>query len=216
MSTALNRPVSGHVFRADRRAGRFGTQVPVARRAPGAEELGLAWRQRGRPTAGYFTKRTAQAWLDETLATARRGELVGMVRTGTTFSVAAEEWLRYVEQERACKPSTVTDYRNMTRILVETFGDELIEDVTTESIEHWKAAFTKQRRLSNRTLQKYLVTLHGIFKRGGGHPSGRARYATDLHVKRSEERIDLRIIRRSGVVPVVVSVVVGFDPLKRC
>jgi len=31
--------------------------------------------------------------------------------------------------------------------------------------ERWKAAFTTQRKLSNRTLQKYLVTLHGIFKR---------------------------------------------------
>ncbi len=129
------------------------------------KKLGPGWTQRGRPAAGYFTKRTAQGWLDETLATARRGELAGMVRTGTTFSQAAEEWLRYVEQERACKPSTVTDYRNMTRVLAETFGAELIEDVTTESIARWKGAFTRQRKLSNRTLQKYLVTLHGIFKR---------------------------------------------------
>ncbi|MGH2743893.1 MAG: hypothetical protein ACREX8_00710 [Gammaproteobacteria bacterium] len=31
--------------------------------------------------------------------------------------------------------------------------------MTTESIERWKAAFT------NRTLQKYPVALHGMFKR---------------------------------------------------
>ena len=114
---------------------------------------------------GYFTKQTAQAWLDETLATARRGELAGMVRTGATFEEAAEEWLRYVEQERACKPATVKDYRNMTRVLEQTFGDDFIEDITTEAIERWKGEFTKQRNPSNRTLQKYLVTLHGIFKR---------------------------------------------------
>jgi len=119
----------------------------------------------GRPEAGYLTKRTAEAWLDETAATARRGELVGMVRTGTTFTEAAEEFLRYVEHERACKPTTVTDYRNMARVLGRTFGDELIEDVTTESIERWKADFTREHGISNRTLQKYLVTLHGIFKR---------------------------------------------------
>ena len=119
----------------------------------------------GRPEAGYLTKRTAEAWLDETAATARRGELVGMVRTGTTFTEAAEEFLRYVEHERACKPTTVTNYRNMARVLGRTFGDELIEDVTTESIERWKADFTREHRSSNRTLQKYLVTLHGIFKR---------------------------------------------------
>jgi len=49
---------------------------------------------RGRPAAGYFTKRTAQAWLDEILAEARRGTLAGMVRTGATFADAAAEWLR--------------------------------------------------------------------------------------------------------------------------
>ena len=166
MSAVLNRPVSGHVFRAERRSGPVWYakyRLPDGRQVQ--KKLGPGWTQRGRPAAGYFTKRTAQGWLDETLATARRGELAGMVRTGTTFSQAAEEWLRYVEQERACKPSTVTDYRNMTRVLAETFGGELIEDVTTESIERWKAAFTKRRKLSNRTLQKYLVTLHGIFKR---------------------------------------------------
>lgn len=169
VSAVLNRPVSGHVFRAERRSGPVWYakyRLPDGRQVQ--KKLGPGWTQRGRPAAGYFTKRTAQAWLDETLATARRGELAGMVRTGTTFSQAAEEWLRYVEQERACKPSTVTDYRNMTRVLAETFGGELIEDVTTESIERWKAAFTKRRKLSNRTLQKYLVTLHGSCWRCAG------------------------------------------------
>jgi integrase len=70
-----------------------------------------------------------------------------------------------VEHDRACKPSTVKDYRNMARILRETFGDEPIEDITTEAIERWKAEITRARKPSNRTLQKYLVTLHGIFKR---------------------------------------------------
>lgn len=41
--------------------------------------------KRGRPEAGYFTKTTAEAWLDSTLAEARRGELVGMVRTGASM-----------------------------------------------------------------------------------------------------------------------------------
>jgi integrase len=166
MASALERPISGHVFRAERQRGPVWYakyRLPDGRQVQ--KKLGPAWTQRGRPAAGYLTKRTAQGWLDETLATARRGELAGMVRTGTTFSQAAEEWLRYVEHERACKPSTVADYRKMVRVLAETFGEELIEDVTPESIERWKAAFTKRRKLSNRTLQKYLVTLHGIFKR---------------------------------------------------
>ncbi len=166
MSRVLQRPVSGHVFRVERTGGPVWYakyRLPDGRQIQ--KKLGPAWTARGRPTTGYFTKRTAQAWLDETLAVARRGELAGMVRTGTTFSEAAAEWLRYVEHERACKPATVADYRNMTRVLARTFGKEPIEDVTTEAIERWKAGFTEQRNPSNRTLQKYLVALHGIFKR---------------------------------------------------
>jgi integrase len=166
MATSLGRPVSGHVFRVERARGpAWYAKYRLPDGSQVQKKLGPAWTQRGRPSAGYFTKRTAQAWLDETLSEARRGELAGMVRTGVTFAQAAEEWLRYVEQERACKPSTVKDYRNMSRVLGETFGDEPIEDITTEAIERWKADFTRERKPSNRTLQKYLVTLHGIFKR---------------------------------------------------
>ena len=48
--------------------------------------IGPAWTERGRPAAGYFTKRTAEAWLREVLAQARAGTLPGMVRTGVTFA----------------------------------------------------------------------------------------------------------------------------------
>jgi hypothetical protein len=36
---------------------------------------GLAWTGRGRPAAGYVTKRLAEAWLDDVLAQARRAGL---------------------------------------------------------------------------------------------------------------------------------------------
>ncbi len=136
MARVLERPISGHVFRAERKRGPVWFakyRLPDGRQVQ--KKLGPAWTQRGRPEAGYLTKRTAEAWLDGTLTDARRGELAGMVRTGTTFNEAAEEFLRYVEHERACKPTSVTDYRNMARVLGRTFGHELIEDVTTEAIE---------------------------------------------------------------------------------
>jgi hypothetical protein len=47
----------------------------------------------GGPGAGYFTKRTAEAWLRATLDEARRGVLPGLHRTGATFADAAAEWL---------------------------------------------------------------------------------------------------------------------------
>ena len=65
----------------------------------------------GRPAAGYFTKRTAEAWLRDVLDEARRGTLPGLVKTGVTFADAAAEWLRYVEHDRDRKPSTIAGYK---------------------------------------------------------------------------------------------------------
>ena len=49
----------------------------------------------------------AEDWLGNVLDEARRGTLPGMVQTGATFADAAAEWLRYVEQDRLRKPSTI-------------------------------------------------------------------------------------------------------------
>jgi len=164
----VNRPISGHVFRKNRRLGPvWYAKYRLSDGRQVQKKIGPAWTRRGRPETGYFTKHTAQAWLDEKLAEARRGELAGMGRTGVTFSTAVEEWLRYVEHERACKPSTLTDYRLVGRVLGETFGEIPIEDITTAAIERWRADFVRDRDVTNRTVQKYLVALHGIFKRAG-------------------------------------------------
>lgn len=76
------------------------------------KKLGPAWSERGRPPAGYFTRRTAEDWLRSVLDEARRGTLPGMVHTGATFADAAAEYLRYCEIDRGCKPSTLVDYRS--------------------------------------------------------------------------------------------------------
>src|SRR3954464_5266951 len=110
--------VTGHVFRVSRKRG---PQWYAKYRLPDGRQvqkrIGPAWTGRGRPAAGSFTKRTAQAWLDDVLVLARRGELPGMVRTGATVADAAAEWLRWAEHERACKPTTLSDYRYTVRIL---------------------------------------------------------------------------------------------------
>jgi hypothetical protein len=56
------------------------------------KKLGPARTERGRPPAGYFTKRTAEAQLRTMLEDARRGTLQGSVETGVTFAEAAAEW----------------------------------------------------------------------------------------------------------------------------
>jgi hypothetical protein len=60
------------------------------------KKIGPAWTGRGRPAAGYFTKRTAEALLTEILDQARRGTLPGAVQTialdGLGLSVGGAAW----------------------------------------------------------------------------------------------------------------------------
>lgn len=101
----------------------------------------------GRPPAGYFTKRLAEDWLRSVLDQARRGVLPGMMRTGATFADAASEWLRYLEQDRGRKPPTLQGYRSALRAnLLPASGSVALEDVTTEAIESWLAAFDGSAR----------------------------------------------------------------------
>jgi integrase len=163
--------VSGSVTRVERKRG------PVwyarYRLASGREEqkaLGPAWSGRGRPPAGYFTKRTAEDWLVEFLDEARRDAAAGFVSTGVTFADAAEEYLRFAEQDRGCKPSTIRGYRSQLNAhLLPAFGPMRIEDITEREIERWRAGITGSRAarplLSNKTKNHQLVLLHAIFRR---------------------------------------------------
>src|SRR5215475_6157141 len=101
------RPPTGHVFRVERARGPVWYakyRLPDGRQVQ--RKLGPAWTERGRPAAGYFTKRLAEDWLRSTLDEARRGTLPGMVRSGATFADAAAEFLRYAADDRGCKRST--------------------------------------------------------------------------------------------------------------
>src|SRR5215204_222306 len=76
-------PISGHVYRHE------GARGPVWRakyRLPDGRQIhmtiGPVWTERGRPRAGFYTKRGAEAWLREVIEQARAGVLPGMVRTG--------------------------------------------------------------------------------------------------------------------------------------
>ncbi len=83
--------------------------------------------------------------------------------SGATFADAAAEWLRFIEQDRERKPSTIRDYRAAVRSrLLPAFGAMAIEEVTTERVEQWR---TSLGSLSNRSKNKLLIILHGIFRR---------------------------------------------------
>jgi integrase len=161
------RPMSGHVFVVDRQRG---PQWYVKYRLPDGRQvqkrLGPAWTGRGRPRAGYLTRRSAQELLDEILAQARAGTLPGMVRTGATFAMAAQEWLRFIEFDRQRKRSTVRGYRSqLLAHLLPTFGDRPLEAIDAREIERWRSDLAAERRLSNATINRLLVALHGIFER---------------------------------------------------
>ncbi len=157
------RPPSGHVFRVDRKRG---PQWYAKYRLPDGRQiqrkLGPAWTERGRPGGGYFTKRTAEAWLRDMLDEARRGTLPGLVKTDVTFAEAADEWLRYVEHDRGRKPSTIAGYKALLNSqLLPVFGKKPIESITTAEIEAWIGGVDR----SPATRTKALVLMHGIFKR---------------------------------------------------
>jgi hypothetical protein len=162
-------PPTGHVFRRDgaRRSTWYAKyRLPDGRQVQ--KRIGPAWTERGRPAAGHFTKRAAEAWLRDVLDEARRGTLPGLVQTGATFADAAAEFLRYVEYDRAIKPSTLTDYRSIISAHLEpAFGPMRVEEVTPEKIERWRATVTSTdgSALANRTKNKLLVLLHGVFAR---------------------------------------------------
>jgi integrase len=158
---------SGHVFR---REGARGPVWYAKYRLPDGRQrqrrIGPAWTSRGRPQAGCFTKRTAEAWLSDVLEEARRGTLAGMVKTGATFADAADEYLNWLERDRERKPSTMRDYRSIVRVhLLPSFGDLAIEDVTVEAVERFASSLACRTETTNRTRQKILTVLHGVMKR---------------------------------------------------
>jgi integrase len=184
---------SGHVFRVVRRRGPVWYakyRLPDGRQVQ--KMLGPAWTERGRPAAGFFTKRQAEQWLADTLHAARAGTLPGLVRTGATFADASREWLRYVERERGRKASTIADYRSAVRAHLDpAFGELALEDVTGELIERWLAGELARGELSRRSLQKLIVLLNGIFRR--------ARRVWKLPVTPVAEVDRLPIARRAAI-----------------
>ena len=87
----------------------------------------------------------------------------GWSRTGATFADAAAEWLRFIEEDRERKPSTLLDYRSALKAhLLPAFGALQLESITPEQIDAWRRGLTG---LSNRSKNKLLIQLHGIFRR---------------------------------------------------
>jgi integrase len=196
------KPPSGHVFRVERARGPVWYakyRLPDGRQVQ--KKLGPAWTARGRPATGYFTKRLAEDWLRSTLEQARRGVLPGMVRTGVTFADAAAEFLRYCEQDRGCKPSTLRDYRsNLDAHLLPAFGDCALEEVTPATIDGWRSSLTG---LSARTKNKLLVVMHGVMRRAGSVWGVQTNPVASVEKQRTRSTGDLEVFSPEEVMALV-------------
>lgn len=186
---------SGHVFR---RAGkRSGPAWYAKYRLPDGRQvqrkIGPAWCQRGRPADGFFTKRTAETWLREVLDQANAGLIV---RTGVTFREAAREWLRYAEEDRGCKPTTMQDYRRaVERRLLPWLGDAPLESITPKVIEAWRASTATSARTKN----KQLTILNGIFRRACRAYGLPANPVSGVERLRERKKIDLEVLEPEEV-----------------
>jgi integrase len=104
-----------------------------------------------------------------------------MVRTGATFADAAAEFLRYVEYDRALKPSTLRGYRSIVNAyLLPAFGGRRIEEITSAEVEAWRSQLSSARHvledgalpdrhdsrpLSNNSKNRIVILLNGVFAR---------------------------------------------------
>jgi integrase len=125
------------------------------------KQLGPAWTERGgrwpATSRSAPRKRSSERLLED------GRDPAAVRRDGSAFAEAAAEWLRFIAQDRDRKPSTPVDSRCALNVhLLPVFGERSIESITTEEIELWRHPLSG---LSNRSKNKLLIQLHGIFRR---------------------------------------------------
>jgi integrase len=164
------------------------------------KKIGPAWAGRGRPAEGYFSRRTAEDWLDDVLTQARERVLAGPGPDDVSFEQAAREWLRYAEQDRGCKPSTMRGYRSSVEgRLIPAFGGMLVAEITPAVLERWRAGLPVSARMKN----KLLIELHGIFKRAAKLSGIAHNPAADVELLRVAARCDIEVFSPQEVMALV-------------
>lgn len=128
--------------------------------------LGKCWDEKGRPYDGYLTEKKATEKFNDLLADIRNGRAVFQTKkTGRTLENAAEEWLRYLTEDKGRKDSTVGSYRRLLPRIYRTFvADTAVEKISTAKIEAFRKELAADG-LSSSTLSHYMHALNGIFKR---------------------------------------------------
>src|SRR5438309_11373850 len=110
MSTS-DQPASGHVYCRDGKRGRVWYMKWRDRTGQHHKRLGKDWAGKGKPPAGYFREKEAQAALSAVMVDAERG-LAAQGRTGLRFRELAEEWYQRGAIERDWAFNTRATYRS--------------------------------------------------------------------------------------------------------
>src|SRR5690242_18637867 len=202
----MSQPISGHVTRYEgkrRPVWRAKYRLPDGRQVK--KTLGPAWTARGRPPAGYWTKRTAEAWLRRTLAEAAAGTLPGLIRTGATVADPCAEYLRYIERDRQRKPSTLRDYDSIFRNhVLPHLADIRLEDLTPERVERWDAHETDPERvMANRTREKTITVFHGVMERARKLHHMPSNPVADVEKPRTAAKTEIKVFSPEEVMALV-------------
>jgi integrase len=160
---------TGHLRIIDRKTGPVFyalIRTPEGKRT--TKRIGPAWLTRSRPLEGHLTRPQAEAELARMLEELNHplpapGEGPEIV---PTFEEVAEEWFRYVRDDRKRKESTVRSYRSeLDKQLLPRFGDFPLTSITVEMIDGYREELVAEGRLAPRTINKRLTQIHSIFAR---------------------------------------------------
>lgn len=119
-----------------------------------------------------------------------------------TVADAVDEWLHYVEFDRQRKASTLRDYRHMADRIKREIGGLTTGRVTLESVERYRDDLVATG-LSNRTVNKYLVVLHGIFKRAERRLSLPANPVALVERRPTRKRLNIEVFSRDEVMALI-------------
>jgi integrase len=128
-------------------------------------KLGTLWTGKGRPPAGFVTRKMADTMCRDLVVDAGRGLLTVEHKSGVLFEQAAKEYLLWVEHDRKRRHSTLESYRSMVNgSLIPRFGDRPIDAITAEDIDNYRIDLLEAEKSAS-TINKRLIILTGIFRR---------------------------------------------------
>ena len=129
-----------------------------------------------------------------------------MVRTGATVADACAEYLRYIDQDRQRKPSTLRDYDSIFRNhVLPHLGDDRRSRTSrpSESSAGRRTRSTRSGRLANRTREKTITVFHGVMERARKLHRLPVNPVADVEKPRTASRTEINVFSPEEVMALV-------------